>query len=314
MRRILFILVASWSLEAGANCELSSWRFHTEGVYKFPDNHDLQIYQTSMRNGGVLFIADIEPVLKKNNFFEKKNGKTGMMNNQSLEGAKVSSHESVRGQLTFLSLKEDLSGLPSEPLALINFKERTILISGEKYLPESELPIEDAKSIPQELLTTLNKTISKKKFKIVEDEVNYTLGKVIKWKTQKLGEKNWKLVQVLTRFSLANKIQIHSREENYKKVDISAIDVWIAFLTIDDKYYWYIGNSSGSPCGESIQAETSKISKEGIAEIGSTLFPLYGQRINGKPDELIYSFGDQNIVYYLKFNEMMVIVVNEIYR
>lgn len=307
MKKFLFLLSACLNLDALANCELSNWRFHTEGVYKFPEKYDLRTYQTGIRDGGMLFIGDIESDLKKNGFFEKKNGKTGMLNNQSLEGANISSHQSVRGRLTFLSLKDELNGLPSEPMALVNFQERTILTSGEKYLPESELPSLDVKNISKDLLGELNKTISNKNFKVIDDDVDYVNGKPTLWRTQKLGEKNWKLVQVLTRFPLTKKVQFNSK-------DVTAIDVWIAFLTMDDKNYWYIGNSSGSPCGKNIAAETSKINTEGIPEIGNTLTPLYGHRINGKPDELIYSFGDQNIVYYLKFKEMMVIVINEIYR
>lgn len=306
MKKILLILLASFHLEAMANCELLSWRFHTEGVYNFPDKYDMRLFQTGMRDGGVLFIGDLESDLKKNGFFEKKNGRTGLLNNQSLEGAQVSTHESVRGKLTFLRLKEELNGFPSEPLAFISFKDRSIITTGEKFTPEVELPPQEVKNIPNDLLRSLKKTVSKN-LNIVEEDIDYVNGKPVKWKSQKLGEKGWKLVQVLTRFPTKNKVQLHSRE-------IIAVDAWIAFLTYDDQNYWYIGNSSGEPCGASIGAQTINISPEGAAEIGRTLAPLYGHRINGKPDELIYSFGDPNIVYYLKFNEMMVIVVNELYR
>jgi hypothetical protein len=314
MRGIIFFFVWITSFLASANCELLSWRFHTEGVYKFPSKYEMRTYQTNMRDGGILFLKDIQEELKKNKFFEKINGTFGTINNISLEGAIVSTHDSVKGKVTFLKTKDELNALPSEPMALVNLKERSIITSGENYLPEKEMTFLDDKNIPVELLDTLKKRITNKNFKVVNDKVDYANGKALRWNSQKLGEKNWKLVQVLTRFPVQVKSKVSISHNNSKEAEISFIDVWIAFLTIDDKVFWYIGNSSGSQCGKSIIAEHTSVTPDGAAVIGQQLKPHYGHHINGKNDELIYSFGDKNIIYYLKFNELMAIFVEETYR
>lgn len=313
MKRSWLVLFTAFSSTVFANCELYSWRFHTEAVYEFPKTNPVKIVQASMRDGGILFLSDLSDFFKTNSFINKKEKKSGTINKKSLENAELSNYKSVRGGLTFLKLKEEMDWLPSEPLAFINAKERSITTAGVKYYPDVKDEILSSDFIPPKLNSSLREVLSRKNFKIVENPIEYTQGKAIQVLSRKLGEKNWKLVQVLTRFELKAPAKIHLSEQG-KPQEAKAMQAWIAFLTMDDSSYWYIGNSSGNACGNSLTSETRSLSKEGIADIGERLNPNYGYRFDGNSSELIYSLGDPNIVYYLKYNELMVVVVNEIYR
>ncbi len=310
MRHLFFAFLFLLSSKVWSNCELMNWRFHTEAVYKTTDNRPLKVVQAQMRDGGILFIDDLTDYFKSNAFLENKNSSFGSLNKMSLERATMTSHKSTRGQLTFLKLKDELAWLPAEPLALINSKERTITTTGEKYFPEAKEENISSEAIPAKLIASLNSILKKKSLKIVDEVSDYSNGKFVKAIAQKIGEKSWKLVQVQVKFDLKKPLKI----PNPYNVDIKGMTAWIAFLTLDDSSYWYIGNSSGNPCGDTLTYEARNVSKDGVVEVGGKLTANYGYRFAGKNDELVYSFGDPDVIYYLVFNELMLVVVNEIYR
>lgn len=311
--KIVLLILFLIKLETYANCELEERRFHTEAEYSFPENQDFKIYKGMSYDGGLLFLENALMDLTLGDFLVIKDGKYATLNNESIEGVKHFTLESVRGPLPFLRFKKDLNGLPKEPLVFIDTKSRKMTTTGDKYFPEKEIVQNDKASVTHELSDSLKKVITKPSFKIVEEKVNYSAGKIIQVKSHKLGLGNWKLVQVLTRFPLPKKL-VTQKWGSGPNLDVVSIDAWVAFLSIDDKKFWYIGNSSGEPCGNSISFELVDIDKEGNALIGSSLEPKYGLNYLGNEDELIYSFGDSNIVYFLKFNKLMVVIAKDTYR
>lgn len=319
MKILLAVVMVLASFNVHANCELLNWRFHTIAVYGAPASLGLTFESIQKRDGGLLFLDNTKSELEQKKYLQKIDGKYGSLkvgaNTVSLDGAILKNYPSVRGDLTYLKTKDFISGFPSESIAILDSKIRQISIAGEHYLPLASTQKKASDPLPGNLAKIFKTTVTDKSFTVVSDVTDYSKGESTEWMSQRLGEKDWELVQIKMKLKLLKEIPWTGRYGSEpERAKINTVHIWLAFLTNNGNDFWYIGNSSGDPCGTDLKSSVRGAIENGSATIGNFLEPKYGLRISNSEKNLVYSFGDADIVYYLNFGKDMVVISNESYR
>lgn len=288
-------------------------------MYEAPESLGLTFSAVQKRDGGLLFMSNKKSELEQKKYTQKIDGKLGSLkiaaNTFSLEGATLKNYPSVRGDLTYLKTKDFISGSPSESIAILDPKLRVISLTDEPYLPLPSLSKKSTDPLPGNLAKVFKSTVMDKSFNVVSDITDYSNGEAGEWIHQKLGEKDWALAQIKMKLVLPKAVPWKGRYgTKSESAKIDTIYIWLAFLTHNGKDFWYIGNSSGDPCGTDLKSSVQSTIENGAATIGNILEPKYGFRISNSEKNLVYSFGDPDIVYYLNFGKDMVVISNESYR
>lgn len=300
MLSLLYIFTVCLTTNTYANCELFRSDYHTEATYVFPQDVN-PIYEMRTWDSGILFNQDNKDVFLKNGFFEKKDDSYGAYDEYSLKDAEIKQYSSfLKRKFTFIRLKENVLGIPSEKLVYIDLKNRKLeSISAVRLNPVKEVYEESSKGLPKDVLKELKRVVELKKIKYINNQVIKNKGVPVEWIQQLLGFKKWKLIQVKMRFPI-KEMKALKNDEVAKQIHF-----WFSFLTMDDKDFWYIANSTNDPC-----AGLPSESESGWQYHPSTLKTFYGIDLKKADDELIYSFGEEDKLYYLKFKKHMIVIPN----